>query len=209
MSGINRTTHKGFGVAARNGFGFGKKSERKISEKFSSTVKISNKKDSIDDNSEQEDNEFSLPKMEEMPSMSNGISQTINNPLENIRTSFDVRNGRNSIKSLSRESFTGRISKRDSLLSKTLNSMNDLKLTSLKERRSMNRGLKFQGSSNQVRGNALSKMASAEPEVVIEKIDEHVAPDVENNRFQTLSIFSKMMAGILNKIEDDENLQLE
>lgn len=94
--------------------------------------------------------------MEENPQMEARVRM---NPLEDLRNSFDVRNSRSGLKSMNRMSFADK-SVSDNLLTKSSANFSDLKLTSLRERRSITRGLKAQKFSK-AEGNSLTNYAKA------------------------------------------------
>ena len=131
------------------------------------------------------------------------------NPLDDLRQSFDERNGRSQIHSVNRSSFLKDQSRRENYMSQSTSNFQDLKLTSLKERRSITRGFKFNGGQKPTQSNGIQKHQNQDSEVVIEKIDEVVPQKVDNSKFQTLSLLTKTITGMLSQIEDDESLQLE
>lgn len=187
---------------ASHGFGFGQFRNQKISQN-----------NEFSDSEEQIDDPIVPPIMEEKPQI---VKEVKNdeiefkhkiNPLEKLRNSFKQRNCREQMKSVSRPIDEMQNTMRENIMSRSINGISDLKLVSLKERRSITRGLKMQGLIKPAESNNLAKYVEEQEDVVIEKIEETFSFHVD--KLHLFKVFSELITGVLGEIDDDDNLQLE
>lgn len=167
LNGFGRKT---MGASAKEGFGFGQFRNQKFKGK-----------QETEEASELEDDPFVPPEMEQMPNRATHLGPR-KNPLDDLRKSFNARNKRELVQSVRRPLDNDGNNLRQNIMSRSSNNFSDLKLTSLKERRSQTRGLKMQGLQKPVQSNALSKYVADQDEIVIEKPEESI-PTVLNGKF--------------------------
>lgn len=194
----NAVGRKSLTALPKNGFGFGQFSnQRNI---------LTGTKESID-GSDNEEDVFQPPQMEERPDRLSPIQQK-RSPLDDLREDYNTRN-REMTKSVNRP-----IEERSNIMNRSMGSLTELKLTSLKERRSQTRGMKVKGIQKTVESNALAKYALDQDDVVIERPAKQTSNNLEgryidNTKFDTLNAFTKIMLELMNKVETNKDLQLE
>jgi hypothetical protein len=147
--------------------------------------------------------------MEQKPILNNNFVKRVS-PLDDLRKSFDIRNVRSKIHSVNRATFDDDIEQRDSLSSKNSAQVNELKLTSLKERRSITMGLKMNKKQNSVESSILVDFVSKlEEKASKHKPKETLVNIAEEEKNQQINALSHIIADMLNNFEDNEVVQLE
>lgn len=201
INGLSKTMTNGFGAAARKNFGFGQHIGKNQNRR-----KVSN--DSNDYDSEKEDDLFDLPSMEQKPMLNNTIKRA--SPLDDLRKSFDMRNSRSKIHSVNRSSFINSSEQPDNLLANNSAQFNDLKLTSLKERRSITRGLKITKINAPAQSNNLAKLAS-KPGDKNQKQKPKENPEIKivEDKNKKVNALSKIIVDMLVNFDDNDLIQLE
>jgi hypothetical protein len=189
-------------ASTNHGFGFGQFRNQKIAQE-----------NNFSDSEEQADDPIIPPVMEEKPKIVKEFKQSERkfkpkfNPLESLRNSFKQRNSREQMRSVARPFDAMQNTIRENIMTRNVNNLSDLKLISLKERRSITRGLKIQGLTKHAESDNLVMYVEEQEDVVIEKLEEISSNTVD--KFHMFKVFSEIMSGILREIDEDDNLQLE
>lgn len=199
-NGFGKKAQNGFNSSGKGNFGFGQ---------FRNQRNFNMNTQQTDDSSENEDDQFTPPMMEVKPELAKPELRPKRNPLDDLRSSFDSRKTQTFLSGASTYLENGRISKRDDMLARSTRNFSELKLVSLKERRSISRGFKIQPIQKPVESNNLLKYTAQQTEVVIEKPDECLPIVPENDKYETLAMLTKLMTGLLSKIDEDPNIQHE
>lgn len=131
-------------------------------------------------------------------------------PLDDLRKSFDMRNGRSKIHSVNRSSFINNSEQNDNLLANNNAQVNDLKLTSLKERRSITRGLKITKINAPAQSNNLANLASKPGEKSQkQKPKENPQTKIVEEKNKKMNALSKIIVDMLVNFDEDEIIQLK
>lgn len=197
IAGFGRKT-AGSGLNG-NRYGFGEmKNMRKI------------QKEVVNESSEDEDNPQPLPKMESKPIINEDLKPKID-PLSMLRQSFNQRiidplqfktQNPDPIKD------DDHVERRDNIMNRKRKDIAELKLTSLSERKSMTR--KIKGPSLQLplqSFNLANNISACETDRSKNGNFDNKAP--ESDKYETLSLLTKLMYGLLERFDEDDSAQIE